>query len=119
MRQRALMGTIVVLTTCTIGTARALDVPIAALKLVLGDKTVAAGNAKAVFVAKDASITKGTGTDPMQIEATLDVAYDAVRGSFHMPAGGNWLVNSDSIGKYVNKDAPTGGGVKVSVIKPA
>jgi hypothetical protein len=55
----------------------------------------------------------------MQIEATLDVAYDAVRGSFLMPAGGKWLVNSDSVGKYVNMDAPAGGAVKVSVIKPA
>ena len=119
MRQRALMGAVVVLATCTVGTARAVDVPIPALKLIIVDKTAAAGKAKAVFVAKDASIAKGTGTDPMQIEATLDVAYDAVRGSFVMPAGSKWLVNSDSVGKYVNKDAPAGGAVKVSVIKPA
>ena len=91
MRQRALMGIIVALAACTVETARAADVPILGLKLIVVDKMVASGKAKVVFVAKDASIAKGTGTDPMQIEATLDVAYDAVRGSFLMPAGSNWL----------------------------
>ena len=37
---------------------------------------------------------------------------------FEMPQGGNWLVNKPTVAKYVNKDAPTGGGVKVSVLKP-
>jgi hypothetical protein len=35
-----------------------------------------------------------------------------------MPQGTNWLVNSSSVAKYANKTAPSGGGVKVSVIKP-
>lgn len=35
-----------------------------------------------------------------------------------MPQGAKWLVNSATVGKYVNKDAPAGGGVKVGVIKP-
>jgi hypothetical protein len=100
------------------GVARATDIPIAGLKLIVVDKTVAASSAKAVFVAKDGAITKGPGTDPAQISATLDIAYDAVRGSFDMPQGANWLVNSASVGKYVNKNAPTGGAAKVSVIKP-
>src|SRR5262249_9086419 len=60
---------------------------------------------------------KGAGTDPAQIEATLNVAYDDASGSFVMAQGSNWLVNSATVGKYVNKTAPAGGAVKVSVIK--
>src|SRR5262245_46544743 len=99
--------------------ARAVDVPITGLKLIVVDKTVLSSKAKAVFVAKDPTVTKGTGTDPAQIEATLNVAYDSASGAFVMAQGGNWLVNSTSVAKYVNKTAPTGGTVKVSVIKPA
>jgi hypothetical protein len=98
--------------------ARAADVPIMGLKLIVVDKTVAASKAKAVFVAKDPAVTKGTGTDPTDIQATLDVAYDAVSGTFDMPQGTRWLVNKDTVAKYVNKDAPTDGAVKVSAIKP-
>jgi hypothetical protein len=35
-----------------------------------------------------------------------------------MPPGGQWLSNSTTVGKYVNKSAPSGGAVKVSVLKP-
>ena len=94
------------------------DVPILGLKLIVVDKSVLAGKAKAVFVAKDAAISKGSGTNPAQIEAVLHVAYDATSGAFLMPQGGRWLVNSSSVAKYVNKAAPNGGAVKVSVIKP-
>jgi Protein of unknown function (DUF1566) len=99
--------------------ARAVDVPISGLKLIVVDQTATTGKAKAVFVAKDLGIAKGTGTDPTQISATLDVAYLGTSGLFTMPQGTNWLVNSASVGKYVNKTAPTGGATKVSIIKPA
>jgi hypothetical protein len=98
--------------------AQATDVPITGLKLIVVDKTATANIAKAVFVAKDPAITKGPGVDPSQIAATLDVAYDTVSGAFDMPQGTKWLVNSASVGKYVNKAAPTGGAAKVSVLKP-
>ena len=55
------------------GAARATDIPITGLKLIVVDKTVLASKAKAVFVAKDPAVTKGAGTDPAQIEATLAV----------------------------------------------
>ena len=76
-----------------------------------------------MFVAKDAAIDKGTGTDPAQISASLQVTYDnatdpAVSGAFNAPGGAGWLVNKETVAKYVNKDAPTGGATKVSVIKP-
>jgi cobaltochelatase CobS subunit len=36
-----------------------------------------------------------------------------------MPAGSGWLVNKDTVTKYVNKQAPdVGGQVKVTVVKP-
>lgn len=98
--------------------AHAADIPITGLKLIVLDKLATASKAKAVFVAKDGAVTKGAGTDPAQIEATLDIAYDSVSGAFLMPPGGKWLVNSTSVAKYVDKTAPTTGAVKVSVIKP-
>src|SRR5262245_17481376 len=96
---------------------RATDVPIAGRKLVVVDTTALSGTGKAVFVAKDAAVAKGTATDPGHIEATLHVAYDAVNGAFAMPQGGHWLANSSTIAKYVNTTAPAGGAVKVSVVK--
>lgn len=99
--------------------ARAADIPITGRKLIVVDKTVAAGKAKAVFVSKDPLVTKGAETDPAQIEETLEIGYDTEYGAFLMPQGGHWLGNSTTVAKYVNKDAPNGGAVKVSVIKPA
>jgi NAD(P)-dependent dehydrogenase (short-subunit alcohol dehydrogenase family) len=98
--------------------APAADVPISGLKLIVVDKTATAGKAKAVFVSKDAAVSKGSGTDPANIAATLDVAYDAVSGAFAMPQGAGWVVNKDTVAKYVNKNAPTDSSVKVSAIKP-
>ena len=101
------------------GTARAADISIIGKKLIIVDKLTLANKAKAVFVAKDPNITKGTGTDPAQISARLDISYDSAAGAFLAPQGPNWLVNKDTVAKYVNKTAPTGGSTKVSVIKPA
>jgi hypothetical protein len=114
------------LAACASGSAHATDIPVTGLKLIVVDKTSNLGlpgpnqlTGKMVFVAKDLNITKGMGTDPTQIEAALGVAYDGVSGTFDMPQGPNWLVNSASVGKYVHKTAPTDGAVKVSVIKAA
>jgi cysteine-rich repeat protein len=96
--------------------------PVAATKLIVVDKV--AGGAKVVFVAKDPAITKGAGTSTSTIGLTLDFDYDngtdpASAGQFVAGTGSpNWLVNKASVAKYVNKGAPTGGGTKVSVIKP-
>jgi cysteine-rich repeat protein len=103
--------------TCTL-----LGAPVTAVKLIVVDR--GANGAKAVFVAKDAAITKGAGTSTATIGVTLDVAYDngtdpASAGQFVAAAGStNWLVNKSTVAKYVNKTAPTGGGTKVVVVKP-
>ena len=102
-----------------VGATRAADVPVTGLKLIVIDKTVASGKAKAVFIAKDAGVTKGVGTDPTQISTTLDIAFDDANGTFHMDPGGNWRVNSATVAKYVSTSAPIGGGTKVGVVKPA
>ena len=83
------------------GAARAADISIVGKKLIIVDKMVLAGKAKAVFVAKDALVTKGTGTDTSQISAQLDVSYDSTAGAFLAPQGSNWLVNKDTVAKYV------------------
>lgn len=57
------------------GAAFAADVPVTGRKLVVTDKLTAASRAKVVFVALDAAVTKGAGTDPATIQATFDVSY--------------------------------------------
>jgi len=90
-------------------------------KLVIVDKLTAADKAKVVFVSKlDDGIEKGVEGDPSLLDATFSVGYgdqSSVLGSFTMPSGG-WLVNKATVAKYVNKEAPTGGGIKVAVVKP-
>ena len=99
----------------------------AANKLIVIDRTVLAGAAKVVFVAKDdtAGITKGVGLDPAQISAALSVSWDngATQGSFVLPQGASdgtsgWRVNRPFVAKYVNRRAPSGTATKVGVIKP-
>jgi hypothetical protein len=99
-----------------------INFAVPALKLIVVDKGLA--GAKAVFVAKDPAITKGAVIATTTIGVTLDFDYDngidpASAGQFVATLGSpNWLVNKTSVAKYVNKTAPTGGGTKVSVIKP-
>ncbi len=97
--------------------AFAADVPIAGLKLIVID-TGGNGTAKTVFVAKDVAITKGTSTDPTQIEATFEIAYDSASGAYRMPQGGKWTGNKPTAAKYANRTAPTDGVVKAGLIKP-
>jgi hypothetical protein len=100
-------------------TAAAADVGVVGTKLIIVDKTVASSSAKAVFVAKDASITKGVSTDTAEIFAELSVRYDSTSGYFVMPSGeAAWIVNKETVAKYLNSTAPVGGAVRVSVIKP-
>jgi hypothetical protein len=98
--------------------AMAVDITITGLKLIILDKMAAASQAKMVYVSKDGAIAKGSGTDAGDIDAQLDISGTTGPGSFVMPQGANWLVNKDLVAKYVNKNAPSGGSVKVSVIKP-
>jgi spore coat protein A len=91
-------------------------------KLVVVDKS-SAGKAKTVFVAKDAGVTKGVGIEQADIEARLDVGCGNAEGAFLAPVGvfdgtAGWRVNAPTVAKYVNKDAPSGGGIKVTVVKP-
>jgi hypothetical protein len=82
------------------------------------DKTDATGKATVAFVAKDAAITKAAGTDPAQIAATLDVACDDTPATLVMPPGDLWRKSKKGIARYVDKDAPATGPVKLGVIKP-
>ena len=105
------------------GIAKAANVGVLGTKLIVVDK--GASGAKAVFVAKDPLVSKGAGTDTTTIGVTFDFTYDNTvdppsAGQFLAPAGvPEWLVNKATVAKYVNKVAPTGGGAKVVVIKPA
>jgi hypothetical protein len=107
--------------------ARAADIAIVPTKLIVVDKLDKAGKAKTVFVAKDAGVTKGVGTDVDQIAARLSVEYanGSASGVFIAPLGASvdkspgWLVNKDTVAKYVNKLAPEDPShAKVVVVKP-
>lgn len=114
-------GLIAVVVGATV--ANAVDVPVAPKKLVIVDKLVASGSAKTVYVAKDATVSKGAGVDPDQIGLQFAVSYavGSAAGSFLVPMGtaSGWVVNKDTVAKFVNKAAPSGPTqVKVAVIKP-
>jgi DNA-binding beta-propeller fold protein YncE len=98
------------------GVAGAADIPITGQKLIVLDKTLA-GKAKVVFVAKDPAITKGAGTDPAQMVATLGVKFDSQSGAFALGPD-HWINNSASVAKYVNVWAPSEGVVKKGVLAP-
>jgi len=110
------------------GAASAADVGIGANKLIVIDKLAAAGKAKTVFVSKDPAADKGPGTDVDGIDVSFDFFYAGeggpTAGRFILAPGESngtdgWLVNKDTVAKYVNKDAPAGAtGAKVAVIKP-
>lgn len=113
MRKIVLGGLAVMFVT---GSVMAADVGITGKKLVIVDKLTAAGKAKIAYVAKDAPANKD-GNGVISGEIAYQSSTLGSSGSASMPAGG-WIVNKDTVAKYVNKDAPTGGAVKVAVVKP-
>lgn len=107
-------------TTTTTLPPSATNIGVAPVKLIAVDKLTLASKAKMTFVAKDAAVTKGSGTTPGDISARFTVKYvdGAANGSFTLPQGFLWLTNSTSVAKFVNKEAPGGPTeAKVSVIK--
>jgi hypothetical protein len=101
-----------------VGAARAADISIAGRKLVIVDKLNATGRAKVVFVATHPGVTKGSGTNQAQISVQLDLSYDSASGAFLGPQGSGWLTNKDTIAKYVNREAPTGGATRIALVRP-
>jgi hypothetical protein len=99
------------------GSALAAQVGITGKKLVIVDKLTAAGKAKLVYVAKDTPANKGAETGTISASFEYQCPTLGSSGGAAMPAGG-FIVNKATVAKYVNKPAPTGGAVKVAVIKP-
>lgn len=90
---------------------------IAAKKLLIIDKP--SGSDKIVFVAKDEAIDNGGTGDAALIDGALNVFYTNspvdVLGVLTVPAP--WAQHDDAVSKYKNSDAPTGGAVKVALVK--
>jgi hypothetical protein len=99
------------------GSAMAVDVGITGKKLVIVDKLTAAGKAKIAYVAKDTPANKGADTGTISASIAYQSPTLGSTGGAEMPAAG-FIVNKATVAKYVNKEAPTGGAVKVAVIKP-
>jgi len=102
-----------------IATVHAADVGIYGKKLTVADSTAVNGRAKVLFLAKGAAIAKGPGGDPGQIEAELALSYDGASGTFLAPRGSGWLLDKPTVAKYLNRFAPAGGAVRVTLLKPA
>ena len=97
--------------------AAGTTVPIVGKKLILVDRTATASRAKVVFVSTDPNIQMLSNTPT--IHARLDVGYDAVHGTWIMPAGSAWSVEPfpANVAKYVDKSAPASSSVRASTIK--
>jgi hypothetical protein len=109
------LATIGVLSCTLVGTnVIAMDIGIKARKLFVLDQIDDSGRAKVLFKTGSVlEVTKGVGTDVADISAVLDVVYTGTSGQFTVPAGASdgttgWLVNKDTIAKFVNSDAPGG-----------
>ena len=101
--------------------ASAVDLPIAARKLIVVDRPDAVARSRVIFVAKDSAISKATGTDPEDISVQLTVAYDGATGVLSIPPGSanGWRSNTASLGRYVNPAAPAGPThAKLALIRP-
>jgi hypothetical protein len=111
--------------------SHAADAGVSAKKLILLDKVATAGKAKAVYVAKnDTGIQKGAAGDPTLLAGSFGWFYEtdgatSVAGCFtqihETDERNRWIKNTDSVAKYVSKDAPISGlptSAKVVVVKP-
>jgi hypothetical protein len=108
----------VLLSVSLVDAARAVDNPVAGLKLVVVDTTASNGKSKMVLVAKDAAIAKGSGTDAVEISGWMEVAHTEGNGSYDLPQGAGWVANTSKVATYVHKDAPFQGSVKKAIVKP-
>ncbi len=99
------------------------EVAVPGRKLVVVDKLAKTGKGKVVFVAKDATISKGTGTDPGGISVGVEISYPSTAGEFTLTAGASdgtsgWIKNDAKLAKYLNKSAPDGPTqAKVAIVK--
>lgn len=94
--------------------ARAADVGVTAVKLIVVDKIATAGTAKAVFVSKDVALPAIAGLGAIEIGYS---GTGSALGAFLLPASSEWLDAPSGTAKYVNKAAPSGGAIKVAVFK--
>ena len=94
--------------------ASAVDLGVVGRALVISDR-FSVGAAKVTFVTKDPLISKGSGTDATDLDAELQVSYDATAGIFLMPQGVNWVANSDRVAAYNGDPAAS---VRLSRVKP-
>jgi len=102
--------------------ARAVNIGVAATKLVVLDHSAQSGRAKLKYTAIDPNVTKGSAEDLEQISVRFEVRYaeGAPAGAFTIPAGtsNGWRANTDRVATYANRLAPGGpSGVRRVVIK--
>jgi hypothetical protein len=109
--------------TVTAAGAATVESGVQGLKLILLDR-YAVGRGKAVYVAKGSpGIAKGAAAptgDPPGLSGTVEIfplSDPGNRAVYDLPA--DWLVNKETVAKYVNRTAGTGvAGAKVAVVKP-
>jgi hypothetical protein len=101
--------------------AHAADLGVAGKKLVIVDAVASGGKAKVVYVSEQGvGVEKGMEGDSALLDATFEVFYTdtpSIGARFDLPPGG-WLKNKPAGAKYLNKAAPSGGGVKAATVTP-
>ena len=103
--------------------AWAIDVPIAARKVIVVDRPIDPARSKVIFVAKDAAISKGAGTSLEDISVQLTVSYATgfQTGVVSIPSGSanGWRSNTAAAARYTNAAAPDGpSDAKLALIRP-
>jgi hypothetical protein len=97
----------------------AADVGVAANKLLVVDTLATSGKAKAAYLVKDVSVTKGSGAGISVISLRLDVAYGSgnASGVFFAPSGA-WEDNSTNAKFLPNPFVVPQTQVKLALIRP-
>jgi hypothetical protein len=108
--------------------ASGADLGVPAKKMILLDKAAPTFKSKTVYVAKnDVGIQKGAAGSTELLDATFDWFYEtdgasSVFGCFthieNVDERERWVKNTESVAKFVNKDAAIESDVKVVVVKP-
>jgi hypothetical protein len=118
MKRAAILVVAGAASVASVAAAATIENGVAGLKLIMLDK-YGLGKAKVVYVAKGSSGITKPGGDVANLSGTVEVFPLSDPSNKAVYDLNGWLVNKDTVAKYVNKTAGPGDlGAKVVVIKP-
>jgi hypothetical protein len=111
--------TVAIAVACSSTLALAVDIPVPGKKVTIVDKTGINGTAKITSLQKAPNVAKGAGGNPALLTGSVEIFYttSSATGAF-LSLPSPWAVNTASVAKFVNKNAPSGPTpVKVAIVK--